>query len=118
LSRNAAAFTERGATANQRQSGAAAEALRCGNAVFDAIVRLDAPGARRAFEQVSGEMHASIQGALIDDSRFIRDLILAPRARRGLWGEVYGSRGQVEGDGNAAKLDRNSTGAFIGIDLT
>jgi outer membrane autotransporter protein len=116
LSRNAAEFSERGATANQRQSGAAAEALRCGNRVFDAIVQLDSSGAQSAFEQISGEVHASAQGALIDDSRFVRDAMLGPRRGRGLWAEAYGSWGQVDADGNAAQVDRDATGAFVGID--
>ena len=117
LSRNAATFSERGATANQRSSGAAAEALRCGNAVFDAIVPLDATGARNAFEQISGEVHASARGALMEDSRFFRDAMLATNGRRGMWGSAYGSWGQIDGDGNAAEVERNGTGAFVGVDL-
>jgi len=117
LSRSAATFSERGATANQRQSGAAAEALQCGNPLFGALVQLSAADARAAFEQISGEVHASTRGALFEDSRFVRDAMLTPRPARGLWGDAYGSWGRIDGDGNATGVERDGAGAFAGVDL-
>ncbi|HEY0114831.1 MAG TPA: autotransporter domain-containing protein, partial [Allosphingosinicella sp.] len=120
LTRNAATFSERGATANQRQSAAAAEALRCGAALFDALVVLDAASARTAFDQVSGEIHASTRTALLDDSRFLRDALLTATAAgsgRTVWAQAYGNWGQIDGDGNAALLDRDGRGFFAGVDV-
>jgi outer membrane autotransporter protein len=118
LTRNAATFAERGATDNQRASAAAAEALKCGNALFNPLVQLSAADARTAFEQISGEIHAGTRGALLDDSRFIRDALTSARiGGGGFWASGYGSWGEIEGDGNAAALDRESTGFFGGADL-
>jgi outer membrane autotransporter protein len=120
LTRNAATFSERGATANQRQSGAAAEALRCGARLFDALVVLDAASARTAFDQVSGEIHASTRSALLDDSRFLREALLTVATvdgRSSIWGQAYGNWSQIDGDGNAAPLDRDGRGLFAGVDF-
>jgi len=120
LTRNAATFTERGATPNQKQSAASAEALACGAALFDALVVLDAASARTAFDRISGEAHASARSALLDDSRFLRDALLSGEAAEGrpaIWGDAYGSWGDIDGDGNAAALDRDGRGLFGGIDV-
>jgi outer membrane autotransporter protein len=120
LIRSPATFTEHGATENQQQSGAAAEALKCGATLFDALVVLDAASARAAFDQVSGEIHASTRSALLDDSRFLRDALLAATAagdRPAIWGQGYGNWGEIDGDGNAAPLDRDGRGIFAGVDV-
>ncbi|MCW0047099.1 autotransporter domain-containing protein [Brevundimonas sp. BT-123] len=117
LARNAATFTERGVTANQQSSAAAAERLGCGNAVYNAIIPLEVDTARYAFDQLSGEAHASARSGLLDDSRFFRDAMLAPGERRGAWGNVYGSWGRMDGDGNAAQVKRDGTGLFAGVDV-
>ncbi|HEY0012212.1 MAG TPA: autotransporter domain-containing protein [Allosphingosinicella sp.] len=120
LTRNAATFTERGETANQKQSAGAAEALACGAPLFDALVVLDAASARAAFDRISGEIHASARSALLDDSRFLRDALRSATAaeeRPTLWGQAYGSWGDSDGNGNAAAVDRDGRGLFAGIDV-
>lgn len=117
LTRNAATFADQGVTANQRASATGAEALGCGNAVYDAIVPLDVAGARNAFDQLSGEAHPSARGALMDDSRFFRDTMLATNERRGVWGSVHGAWGESDGDGNAARVRRGTSGLFAGVDM-
>ncbi|HEY0117037.1 MAG TPA: autotransporter domain-containing protein, partial [Allosphingosinicella sp.] len=117
LSRNAATFSERGATENQRQAAGAAEALQCGNTLFNALVQLAATPAQSAFEQISGEIHPSARGALLDDSRFVREAMLAARPSRGGWAMGYGSWGSIDGDANVADLDRRSAGLFAGFDI-
>ena len=63
--------------------------------------------AQAAFNQVSGEIHASVRGAMIEDGRTLRDgvidhLITLADGDPGVWGEaVTGSR-RLNGDGNAA----------------
>jgi outer membrane autotransporter protein len=69
---------------------------------------------------VSGEIHASAQTALLEDSRFVRDA--AFERLRGaaedseVWGRLFSSKGTTDGDGNAATLDRDSSGVFFGAD--
>jgi outer membrane autotransporter protein len=124
MDRNGIDFASVGGTPNQRSAGAGVESLGAGQPVWDAVVRLDAPGARIAFDQLSGEIHASAKTALIEDSRFVREAAV-DRLRSGLnsdghesvaWARFFGSWGRVSGDGNAAELDRSTGGFFAGAD--
>lgn len=82
--------------------------------------------ARLAFDQLSGEVHASAGAILLEDSRFLREAIgrqLASEADSdgpALWTQGYGSWANGDSDGNAAAFDRNSGGVFFGAegDLT
>lgn len=130
LNRNTVAFPAVGQTFNQRSSGAAIEALGTG-ALYNAVVQLDAPTARSAFDQLSGELHASVRSSLMEDSRFVReagidrlrqaqgaatDLKSVEAMEGGAWARVYGSWGATDGDGNAAKVDRDTSGVLVGAD--
>ncbi len=132
-------FADVAETPNQFATAEAIQALDPGNPIFTAIANLDADAARAAFDSLSGEIHPSLRSLLLDDSRFIRDAAtdrirrafadLAPLdgsvvAMHGgiadepvaLWGRVYGAFGDIEGDGNAATLDRTTGGIFFGAD--
>jgi outer membrane autotransporter protein len=118
LVRNDIRFPTVAGTFNQRAAAGGSEPLGAGNRVFDALVRLTAAQAPAAFDSLSGEIHASARGALLDDSRFVRDAMLERReAGRGAWASGYGSWGEIESDGNAAALDRDSAGLFAGVNL-
>ncbi|MBI1218017.1 MAG: autotransporter domain-containing protein [Rhodobacteraceae bacterium] len=124
LNRNGLDFSSVGGSFNQRSTGAGVEPLGGGNPVFDAVVVLDAPTARMAFDQLSGEVFPSIRTAFLDDSRFAREAALdrlrrtgTPPARRfTVWGQGYGAQGHWPGDGNAASLHRDLGGLFLGVD--
>ena len=144
LTRNEVGFATIGGTFNQRSTGTAVQALGGGNAIFDATLVLDAASARAAFDLLSGEVHASISGMLLDDSRFVRDaatnrvrtafggagtalpvmaygsdgaeVVSADTDRFAVWGSAFGSWGEHEGDGNAAELQRSLGGLLIGAD--
>jgi fibronectin-binding autotransporter adhesin len=145
LIRNGNGFADFGLTLNQIATGGAAENLGGGNAVYDAVLGLSASQAQYAFDQLSGEVHASARTALIEDSRFIRnavndriraafdgadasgDTVITyadgkPRAvaantdRFAFWTQGFGSWGHTDGDGNAARLNRSTGGVFIGAD--
>nr|WP_283817480.1 autotransporter domain-containing protein [Bradyrhizobium liaoningense] len=145
MTRNNTDFADVGGTVNQRAAGGGVETLGLGNSIWDAVVQLDTATARRAFDQLSGEVHASAKTALIEDSRFVRDAAL-DRLRSGrcgisggtttfatgnadgrsgtgcdgaeavTWARAFGSWGTTAGDGNAAKLGRATGGFFIGAD--
>jgi fibronectin-binding autotransporter adhesin len=129
LTRNDLRFGDVGVTANQRASGGAIDSVRTG-ALYNAVVQLDAPTARSAFDQLSGELHASVRTAAIEDSRFVREAGL-DRARQslggvaaaddlggrgGLWVRALRSLGSNDGNGNAGSIDRNTTGLLVGSD--
>jgi outer membrane autotransporter protein len=142
LERNGIDFGDIGGTFNQRSTGGGVESLGDGSTIFDAVVVLDIPGARAAFDQLSGEIHASAKGMLVDDSRFIRDAALdrlraetdgnsatpllgygpgaaesAPSPERfAVWGQAFGAWSTLESDGNAAEFDRSTGGLLLGAD--
>lgn len=72
IARNDVSFGSVGQTRNQTSLGTAGERLGTGNPVYDAIVKLDAPSARQAFDALSGEVHASAQGILAEESNVVR----------------------------------------------
>jgi outer membrane autotransporter protein len=129
-----------GITPNQISAAGALQALPSGNALLTAALsQPDDAAARRAFDQVSGEIHASIQGMLIEDSRFLRNAaldrlresfcVLEPArdasreshcesepGKTTAWATTFGSWGTHSGDGNAASLSRSIGGMIAGAD--
>jgi outer membrane autotransporter protein len=82
--RNTVPFPAVGITRNEVATAAAVEALGQGNTVYNAVVgQPTAAGARQAFNALSGEIYASAQGVMLDDSRYIREAV-GDRLRQGL----------------------------------
>ncbi|QUS57106.1 autotransporter domain-containing protein [Pseudovibrio brasiliensis] len=124
-----------GMSANQCATGEGAFSLGSGD-LFNSVLNLsnaDAPG---ALDQLSGEAHASIKTALIEDSRFAREAALS-RVRVAMdsvaadgqeqvekrvgeslafWGQSFGSWGRWNGNSNATGLDRSIGGFLLGGD--
>lgn len=146
LVRNDVRFPDVAETRNQKASASVAEPLGSGHPIYDAILFLDAPGARSAFDALSGEIHASAKGVLLDESRYVRDAVTsrvrqsfseqfsgAQRAlaagpsaapvhsadetdRVAFWAQGLGSRGDTDSDGNAANLDHSTGHVLLGFD--
>jgi len=133
ITRNAVTFASLAATDNQAAVAAAIDGFGTGT-VYDAVSSVaDAAAAAAAFDSLSGEFHASLKTAIIEDSRFIRDAISARinnafdgivvpgadaanrEADFGLWGQTFGSWGKSGGDGYA-DLDRSTGGLIVGGD--
>ncbi|MCG8909304.1 autotransporter domain-containing protein [Pseudomonas sp. DP-17] len=142
--RNQTGFGDIGGTPNQKAAGEGTESLGDGNPIYDAVVQLDESSARAAFDQLSGEIHASAQSAFLEDSRFIREAaldrlrsstcgvsgastVLASSDARSadtdcdgeqsvVWTRAFGSWGNIDSDGNAAHLDRSVGGLLLGVD--
>jgi outer membrane autotransporter protein len=144
MTRNDIGFGDIGGTPNQRATGTGVDLLNRGNPIWDATVQLDIDTARNAFDQLSGEIHSSMRGALIEDSRFVREAALARAAcglygsdattvarssdgrpveqncageQRVIWARGFGSWGHTNSDGNAARLNRSIGGVFTGVDV-
>lgn len=145
LTSQIASFCLAGSTANQC---AAAEGVQATapSALYTALLTLtDADVARAAFDQLSGEMHASATGMLLQDSSFARDaandrlrsafgqpattslpilaygeggaeIAAADTDRFAVWGNAFGSWGKNGGDGNAAAFDRSLGSLLMGGD--
>ncbi|WHI45751.1 autotransporter domain-containing protein [Microbulbifer sp. VAAF005] len=139
LTRNDLAFEIDGSTVNQRAVGASLDSMDWSNPVYNAMAMSISSEAEAlaSYESLSGEINASARSQLIEDSHFIRtaisnrlyqraaDDLLYPGAgpngaERGgpaLWSRAFGSWGRVDGDGNAAGLDRSIGGVFLGADV-
>ena len=118
-----------GMTVNQCETGDGAFTVGSGT-MFDALVGLTAAEASHALDQLSGEIHVSSAKALVEDTRFARQAAL-DRLRIALsnptdmveaqpgpavWAQGFGASSQWTGDGNAAGLNRNIGGMFVGGD--
>jgi outer membrane autotransporter protein len=126
----ATSFCLTGMTANQCATGDGLFSLGAGS-LFTAVVNLSGAEAPGALDQLSGELHASARAALIEDSRFVREAALlrleaafgsveqgdgAAIDHAALWSRAFGSWGNWDGDGNAAGMDRDIGGFFLGAD--
>ncbi|TPM38713.1 autotransporter domain-containing protein [Mesorhizobium sp. B2-3-4] len=135
-----------GSTPNQVATAGGLESVG-GGALTGAILALpSAEAAQAAFDQLSGEIHASAKGMLLQDSHFLQDAVTArlrgafgdsgktaslpvmaygedgvqPVAadtdRFAFWSQGFGSWGGTDSDGNAAAFDRSTGGLLVGAD--
>jgi outer membrane autotransporter protein len=76
LERNNDLFKDVAETRNQRAVAGALDQFPTDNALFLSVLNQTAAGAREAFDALSGEIHASVAGTLVDDSRYTREAVL------------------------------------------
>ncbi|MGY4407094.1 autotransporter domain-containing protein [Bradyrhizobium sp. USDA 3315] len=77
LARNATSLTSVATTPNQIAVAGALDASgQQRDPLMVAVLNQNAAGARQAFDALSGEVHASAQTAMLDDSRYLRDAVL------------------------------------------
>ncbi|MDF0606767.1 autotransporter domain-containing protein [Neisseriaceae bacterium TC5R-5] len=129
-------------TDNQKNSGKALDDKGGGNALNDAITNLsNADQIRNALDLISGELYASVKSSLIEDNHFIRDAandrlrsssgnvgageksynakgekIAANSPDRVFWTRAFGAAGSIDGNSNAAKMNRDISGFLMGSD--
>ena len=111
-------------------------------ALYNSLLVLSAPQAREAFDQLSGEVYPSVQSNLIAGSTqlfnvlnqrmqraFDNDSLPIPplamslvqqpeQQNNGVWGQTFSSWSRTRDNGNAGKLDGNTTGFLLGADRT
>ncbi len=145
LARSATAFVDVADTRNQRATGRAVEHLGQDHRLYGNVLFLSGDQARSAFDQLSGEAHASIRAGLIQDSHFLRDTenerlrdafrtssptptsslsyrsngnaqMLEVPGEVTLWGKGFGAWSRINGNDNAASLRSNTGGFFLGGD--
>ncbi|WP_367716178.1 autotransporter domain-containing protein [Nitratireductor sp. GISD-1A_MAKvit] len=121
-----------GMTFNQTNTCGGVMSVGSGD-MYNAVLNLTGSELPDALDQLSGEAHASVVGALIEDSRFPREAAsdrvrsalrydgassVAPRVDYGvdLWARGVGSIANWNGDGNAAITGRSKGGVFLGAD--
>lgn len=120
---------------NQAAVANAAEALHANNRLNDNIaVSTFEDNLSAAYEQLSGDLFASLQTSLLLDSYLTRDAVQKRMAdafdtrlhlpsqglnaphNSGMWALVYSATARMNSDGNAQDMKRSLTGFVTGID--
>jgi outer membrane autotransporter protein len=89
------------------------------NALYHSILVASTATAQSAFDQLSGEIHASLRGVMVDDSRMPRTAILSRLEddnSRGVWVEGFDNWGSTDIDDNAAATRHDTKGFLAGAD--
>jgi len=123
LRNNGLAFSSIAATPNQQAVAGALTAAGAGSTLYDSFATsfLSTAEARAAFDSLSGEVHAAIPTALVDEGRQIRRAFLnrdiAPDLQGAMiWGQVIGSWSESDGPANIQKLRSDRTGVLAGLE--
>ncbi|WP_413712860.1 autotransporter outer membrane beta-barrel domain-containing protein [Serratia marcescens] len=131
VGRNGTSFASVAQTPNERAVAAAADALAAGNPVYESLLNSGTAGeARQAFRQLSGQIHADIASALVNDSRYLREA-LNGRLRQaeglasssaikadedGAWAQLLGAWDHASGDASATGYQASTYGVLVGLD--
>jgi subtilase-type serine protease len=131
VERNDTSFASVAQTQNERAVAAAADALAAGNPVYESILNAGSAGeARQAFRQLSGQIHADIASAQVNDSRYLREalngrlrqaegLATTPDIKSdegGAWAQLLGAWDHASGDANATGYQASTYGVLLGLD--
>ncbi|MGQ8708734.1 autotransporter outer membrane beta-barrel domain-containing protein [Serratia sp. TSA_198.1] len=131
IERNDIRFASVAQTQNERAVAVAADALAAGNPVYESILNAGSAGeARQAFRQLSGQIHADIASAQVNDSRYLREalngrlrqaegLATAPDIKSdegGAWAQLLGAWDHASGDANATGYQASTYGVLLGLD--
>src|SRR5262249_45064882 len=76
LTRNTTSLVDVAHTPNQRAVAVALDASPFGSTLVQSLLLLTTPQAQQAFDALSGEVHASVQSSLMEDSRYMRQAVL------------------------------------------
>jgi len=122
-------------TPNQVVTAAGVDSLPVTNPVTIAVLNSSSDaGARSAFDQLSGQVQASAQGALLANGLYVRNVAFdrlrnvvctlgtagaqaCDGKRLSIWGQGFGGWGGVAGNGNALGLNHAMAGMLIGVDV-
>ncbi|ODR93903.1 hypothetical protein AUC70_09825 [Methyloceanibacter stevinii] len=80
-------------TQNQCHVAKALDVFPTTNPLFLSVLFQSAEGARQAFDALSGEIHATVAGTLVDDSRYARDAVLGRMMQASHQGGALGNGG-------------------------
>lgn len=113
-------------TPNQRAVASSADALAIDQGLPRPLTQLFPEQAPAAFDALSGEVHATAQAVLAEESRHVRDAALdrATSMRTGpatedgvaVWAQVAGGGVKLADNGNAARVDSESGSVLVGAD--
>lgn len=111
-----------GLTANQASAGRGLEgvaAMNIEHPLVELVIPLAAADVPEIFDSLSGEVHASLRGMMLEDGRFIRDAAMTQATsgvRNGAWLRLLGHDGHVKDKANTSRLNRTTVGLLVGSD--
>ncbi|WGD29826.1 autotransporter domain-containing protein [Ancylobacter sp. WKF20] len=139
LTRSSVSYTSAALTPNEMAVATVADGLSADSPVNVALSGLDLSTAPAALNSLAGEIHASLQSSLQQQSFYLRDAALLrlrqsfaapgepagtpapaqpllPGSQATVWGQAFGAWGDTDGDGNAAPVSRSLDGFIFGVD--
>src|SRR5690606_13674228 len=104
------------------QAPAPADSARPLTPLQRAIVGMSPGQAKEALKQFGGSWHASVRSFLMEDSRYVREAVLAANARShsggaSAWGQVFGAAGKRASTHGIAGDRHHTHGMVLGIDV-
>ncbi|MFG1392928.1 autotransporter family protein [Xanthobacter agilis] len=134
-------FTAAARTANEAAVARSADAMAVDTGVLSALASLNAATAPAAFDALSGEIYASAQTVMLQQSIFLRDAVgarlrqsagdatagagplfgpsaapLSDKLTPAVWAQGFGGWGRLSADGNATSVNDSIGGMLFGLD--
>lgn len=118
-------FAAAAQTTNQSGVAAGLQSVGSTSTLFNAIANMpNDAAAQTAFIALSGELHPGVRSIVARDGYRLQQAVIRngsatdPRnAGARMWGEAWTSDGEVKADGNAERLDYDTTGFIFGGDV-
>ncbi|MEM8644451.1 MAG: autotransporter domain-containing protein, partial [Pseudomonadota bacterium] len=104
-------------TRNQCNVAEALDQFPTGNPLFLSVLTQTAEGARQAFNALSGEIHATLAGTLVDDSRYAREAVLGRMMQASHQGRALGNGGPQTASYDSQAMMLGGAGAYDGKSL-
>jgi len=143
--RNGQALAQQTTTPNEGSTAGGVDSLSNGNKLYDAVVQLETGQTAQAFDQLSGEVHASTASTIVTNSRMSRtavnnrirdsfqgggvnsaplvasnddnmDGLLGKQKNTQVWMSNFGSWSTTSGDNDAHKTRTHGGGVMVGVD--
>lgn len=133
IERNNLAFSSVAQSPNERALANAADALATGNPLYESLLLTNSPSAaRQAYRQLSGQIHADIASAQINQNRHLRDtwnerlhqnkgpshLSEIKANDSGAWAQLSGDWERASGDNGISGYHSSTYGVLMGADST
>jgi outer membrane autotransporter protein len=117
-------FAAAGLTANQRAAGRGLQSVGTNSPLYNAVANMQTDAsAQVAFDALSGEIHPGTRGVLARDAYRVQQIVVGNsavvdrEAAGRVWATAWAAGGHQNGDGNAARLDHDTTGILVGGDV-
>lgn len=117
LLRRDGAFAAMAINANQRAVATAIEARGSGDPIFDAILYQTNATASASFQQLTGELHASLGTELLDSGHRFRDAVLDHGDAAGIWASGDRTNALSRTQPGLARLRAERTSIYGGVDV-